>query len=106
MRKAKATTLHRMPITKARINLGDVARRVTKYGEYFILEKDGIPVIGIMGPDELEDYLESRDPKVQRLIERSHQEYIRGRTRPAEALLEDLRTASRRRAKSSKSRPI
>ena len=41
---------------KARINLGQVVRRVVRKTEYFILEKDGIPVAGIMGADELEDY--------------------------------------------------
>ena len=42
-----------LPITKARINLGDIAKRAHVKGEYFILEKDGIPVIGIMDADEL-----------------------------------------------------
>jgi len=41
-------TVHRMAITKARINLGQVARRAHVNREYFILEKDGIPVAGIL----------------------------------------------------------
>src|SRR6266566_3373867 len=36
--------VHHLPITKARINLGQVVRRVVRNKEYFILEKDGIPV--------------------------------------------------------------
>ena len=39
--------VHRLPITKARINLGQVVKRVHVNKEYFILEKDGIPVAGI-----------------------------------------------------------
>ena len=46
-------TINRLPITKARINLGQIARRAHNGKEYFILEKDGIPVIGIMAADEL-----------------------------------------------------
>jgi hypothetical protein len=45
-------------MTKARINLGPVAKRAYPTGEYFILEKDGIPIAGIMCAGEMEDYLE------------------------------------------------
>ena len=48
--KTKATMLHRLPITKARVNLGQLARRVHMNREYFILEKDGIPTVGIVSP--------------------------------------------------------
>ena len=50
--------IHRIPITRARINLGQVARRAHINKEYFILEKDGIPVAAIMNVEELEDFLE------------------------------------------------
>src|ERR1022692_1383225 len=79
--------IHHLPITKARVNLGQVAKRVRLNGEYFILEKDGIPIVGIMGADELEDYLELRDPKVQRILKQSAQDVRAGRTRPASMLL-------------------
>jgi hypothetical protein len=91
--------VHHIPITKARINLGQVVRRVVRNKEYFILEKDGIPVAGIMGADELEDYLELRDPMVKRFIQKSHREYLTGKSRPAPALLAEL---SRPRSGSSK----
>lgn len=81
-----------LPITKARINLGQLARRVRNNKEYFILEKDGIPVIGIMDPDELEDYLELRDPKVKARIRKSHQEYLAGKSRPVEEFLAELQS--------------
>src|SRR2546426_2774244 len=98
--------VHHLPITKARINLGQVVRRVVRNKEYFILEKDGIPVAGIMGADELEDYLELQDPKVNRAIAKSHQEYLAGKSRPASELLAELRRkttgGSKRAAKRSR----
>lgn len=85
--------VHHLPITKARINLGQVVRRVHLNKEYVILEKDGIPIAGLMDADELEDYLELRDPKVQRVIQQSAQDVRAGRTRPASALLVEFRKA-------------
>jgi hypothetical protein len=103
LRKSSAIVLNRMPITKARINLGQLAKRAHLDNEYFILEKDGIPVIGIMDADELEDYLELRDPKVKTQIRQSTEDVRAGRTRPAEALLHELAAsaakAPRRRTK-------
>ena len=40
--------VHHIPITKARTNLGQVVRRAHLNRECFVLEKDGIPVAGIM----------------------------------------------------------
>ncbi|PYT23912.1 MAG: hypothetical protein DMG57_30405 [Acidobacteria bacterium] len=103
--------VHHLPITKARVNLGQVVRRVVRNRvvrnkEYFILEKDGIPVAGIMGADELEDYLELRDPKVKRAIQKSHLEYVADTSRPASEFLAELRRkttgGSKRAAKRSR----
>lgn len=80
-----------VPLTKARINLGALIKRVRLNKEYFILEKDGIPVAGIMDIDEFEDYLELQDPKVKAGIKKSHQEYLAGSARP----LEEWRLARR-----------
>jgi hypothetical protein len=91
LRKPSATMVSRMPITKARINLGQLAKRAHLNNEYFILEKDGIPIIGIMDADEMEDYLELQDPTVKDFIAKSHKEYLAGRGRPAEELLVRLR---------------
>ena len=89
----KATAqVRRLPITKARINLGAIAKWAHVRGEYFILEKDGIPVIGIMDADELEDYLELRDPKVQAHIRKATAEFRAGKSRPAEELLAELQS--------------
>jgi antitoxin (DNA-binding transcriptional repressor) of toxin-antitoxin stability system len=84
-------TINRLPITKARINLGQIARRAHNGKEYFILEKDGIPVIGIMAADELEDYIELRDAKVTAAIATSRADRAKGRTRPAGQLLAELK---------------
>jgi hypothetical protein len=97
-----AVTVRRLPMTKARINLGQLARRAHVNKEYFILEKDGIPVIGIMDADELEDYLELRDARVRRSIRQSEQQHLTGKGRSAEQLLAELRRrrgASRGRIK-------
>ena len=94
--KVMRNVIHRMPITKARINLGQVARRAHVNREYFILEKDGIPVAGVLSAEELEDYLEMREPGLKAQIRKSNKEYQRGKRRNASKFLVDLRrTASR-----------
>ncbi len=97
MRKTTTITIHRIPITRARINLGQVAKRAHLNKEYFILEKDGIPIIGIMDADELEDYLELRDPKVRAQIQKSTQAYLAGKSRPAEDFLAELQSGGKRK---------
>jgi len=87
LRKQAVAVVNRLPISKARVNLGQVAKRAHVGGEYFILEKDGIPVIGIMDAEELEDYLELRDRKVNRQIEGSNADIRAGRVKAATALL-------------------
>jgi hypothetical protein len=85
------TIINRLPITKARINLGQIAKRAHNGNEYFILEKDGIPVIGIMAADELEDYIEMRDAAVKKSLAVSGLDRAKGKTRPASRLLAELR---------------
>lgn len=79
--------VHRLPLTKARINLGQVVKRAHINKEYFILEKDGVPVAGILDADELEDYLELQDSKVLRAIHESNADIAAGRVKSAEDLL-------------------
>jgi hypothetical protein len=90
-------TVHRVPITKARINLGQVARRAHVNREYFILEKDGIPVAGILSADELEDYLELQQPGLRAQIRKSAQEHRRGKSRDAADFLSDLRNTTKKK---------
>jgi PHD/YefM family antitoxin component YafN of YafNO toxin-antitoxin module len=91
-----------LPITKARINLGAVVKRVHLNKEYIILEKDGIPIAGIMDIDEFEDYLEMQDPKVRRDIKKSNEDIRAGRVRPARELLTELHKDAPAKAKTSK----
>ena len=91
--------INRLAITEARIYLGQIARRAHVNKEYFILEKDGIPVIGIMAADELEDYLELKSPRVRAAISASRKDHASGKSRPAAALLGELKKgAARKRA--------
>ncbi len=83
--------VHNIAITKARINLGSLAKRAYLKGEYFILEKDGIPIAGLMSSDEMEDYLELQDPKVNKIIIEGNKDIIAGRVIPGQKLLTELR---------------
>src|SRR5713101_8245846 len=82
--------VHHIPITKARINLGQVVRRAHLNNEYFILEKDGIPSAGILDIAELEDYLELQKPELKGQIRKGYQAYQRGETRSARTFLKEL----------------
>lgn len=99
-----AGRVKRLPITKARINLGAVVKRAHLAKEYFILEKDGIPVAGLMDADEFEDYLELKDPAIRRQIRRSYEEYRAGKSRPANLLLSELQGGKGRRGRAARSR--
>ena len=83
--------IHHLPMTQARSHLGELVRRADLNREYFILEKDGIPIAGLMNIEEFEDYLELRDPKVQAQIQKSQRDYVAGKSQPAEILLEELK---------------
>ena len=80
----KKTTpmVHRIPLTKARINLGQIVRRAHLNNECFILEKNGIPIAGIMDIDDMEDWLELQNSEMQKQIAEGYKEYRQGRTRP------------------------
>jgi len=93
--------VQRLALTEARNTLGAVVKRVHLNKEYVILEKDGIPLAGVMDIDEFEDYLELQDPKVTRIIEEGRQQYLAGKSRPAEQLLRNLEG---RRAKTGRRR--
>jgi len=85
------TTVHRLPLTKARVNLGSLVRRIHLNKEYVILEKDGIPIVGMMDIDELEDYLELRDPELKKQIAEGYAAYKRGDARDARDFINELK---------------
>src|SRR5260221_6920302 len=80
------TVVNRLPLTKARVNLGALIRRVHNNKEHFILEKDGIPVAALLDVDAYEDYLDMQDPELKLQIKEGHAEYRQGK------LTEDLDT--------------
>ena len=88
--KTSSPIITTIPITKARTNLSGLVTRVHLNKEYFILEKNSIPIAGIMDIDEFEDYIELQDPKVRAIIAKGRQEYLAGQSRPAEDLLHEL----------------
>ena len=86
------TMVNRLPLTKARVNLGALIRRVHNNKEHFILEKDGIPVAALLDVDEYEDYLDMQDPGLKEQIKEGYGEYRRGRlTEDLESFLTRLR---------------
>jgi hypothetical protein len=93
------TIVNRLPLTKARINLGQVVRRVHVNREFFILEKDGIPVAGLMHVDDLEDYLEMQNRSVKEQIHTSVEQYRRGSARDGQAFLAELKAPASKRKK-------
>ncbi|MBI4118798.1 MAG: type II toxin-antitoxin system Phd/YefM family antitoxin [Parcubacteria group bacterium] len=80
-----------VPITQARINLGSIVKRVRLDKEYFVLEKDGYPVAGLIDIDEFEDFLESRNSTIKKQITKSYKEYKAGKIRPAGFLIKKLK---------------
>jgi hypothetical protein len=88
--------VHHIAITKARVNLGQVVRRAHLNNEYFILEKDGIPIAGILGIAELEDYLELQNPALKEQIRKGYQGYRQGKVRSAPAFLKELQRRDRK----------
>lgn len=89
-------TVRHLPLTKARINLGAVVKRVRLHKEYIVLEKDGLPVAGLMDIDEFEDYLDLHDPHIKRHMAASGRDSRAGKTRSADDLLADLRATDAR----------
>ncbi len=88
----------RLPLTKARINLGAIIRRVHNKKEHFILEKDGIPVAAILDVDEYEDYLEMRNPGMKNQIKEGQAEYQAGKlTEDLDAFMERITAKTKRR---------
>ncbi len=84
------SVVHRIPISTAWVNLAQIVRRAYINREYFILEKHGIPLVGVMNIDEFEDYLDQQNPGLKKQIRRSQEQYPRGKARDAGKLLREL----------------
>jgi prevent-host-death family protein len=79
-----------IPITKARVNLGEVVKRVHLDKDSFVLEKGGIPVAAILDIDEFEDWLDTKDPELKEQIRQGHEEYKKGKTVPLDKFLRQI----------------
>ena len=84
----------RIPLTKARVNLGQLVRRAHVNREVFILEKGGIPVVGLIHVDDLEDYLEMQNRSANEQIRTSVDEYRSGSARGAREFVAELKTSA------------
>lgn len=100
MKRAAATVRH-ISISEARGRLDQLVRRVHSPKRYLMLEKDGVPVAGLMNAEELEDYLELQDPELRKQIARSYADYEQGKVRDAREFLAELRAEPGKRAKRS-----
>jgi len=76
-----------IPITKARVNLGSIVKRMHLKKECFVLEKDGYPVAALIDIDEYEDYLDSQDEALKKQIRDSRKEFDAGKGRSFDKFL-------------------
>ena len=98
--KSNAIRVRRLSLAEARANLNKIAKHAHVNGDYFFVGGNGAPLIGIMAAEEMEDYLELRDPSVQEKIQKSNEDIRAGLTRPAAQLLEEARRQLRRQSPS------
>ena len=84
-------TVKRLPLSEAQTKLGAVIERARQKKEYFVIEKDGVPAAGLMDIDEFEDYLELKNPRVREIIKKGYNEYLAGKSHPAEELLDEIK---------------
>jgi prevent-host-death family protein len=91
IRTSIRTMITRIPLTKARDELGKLVKRVNEDKEYIVLEREGEAKAVIMDIDEFEDYLDRNDPTIQSTIAESRREHEQGKARPARELLTKLR---------------
>jgi len=98
-----AAVVHRLTSTAAKTSPGRLARRAHVNKECFILEKNGVAVAAILDVEELEDYLELRDPAIRRQIKNSNQDILAGKTRPASRFLAELKQTRASRARRARS---
>ena len=93
----KYSMVQHIAITKARINLGQLVRRIHINKECFILEKDGIPIAALLDIDGLEDYMEMKSSKIKAQIRHSTGQYRKGKVREAEKFLTSFHQKMKKR---------
>jgi AbrB family looped-hinge helix DNA binding protein len=80
--------------TKAELTVPKSIRRRAGYqpGDQVEFKVSGrtITIVPKLTPDEIEDEREVRDPKIRAMIRQSKQDFLAGKTRPAEMLEREL----------------
>ena len=68
-----------------------------RVGDQFEFTVSGrvITIVPKLTPDELEDEREISDPKIRAFIRKSHEDFLAGKSRPAEELLAALRASAK-----------
>ena len=80
----------RISLGKTPISLSDLAQKVRRDKSCCIIEENGVPLAGLLGIDELEDYLELHDPAIHAQIREGYDAYRNGQARDADGFLADL----------------
>jgi prevent-host-death family protein len=87
----------RISATQAKARFGELVRKIRQgHGEYIIVERAGIPVLGILDANELEDYLDLRDRALKAQIRQGYREYKAGKAHPVEEVLAEVRRMTKR----------
>ena len=79
--------ISRIPVTKARTGLGGLLKRVHLNKEFFILEKDGFPIAGLVDIDKLEDILDAENINFKKEAITAHKDFEKGDFASARDLL-------------------
>lgn len=79
--------IYSIAATQARTQLGDLLKKVSINKDCFVLEKDGIPIAGLLNIDAFEDFLDSQSDKTKEEIKKSYKEYKKGSSISARSLI-------------------
>ena len=91
-KKQRSITVNRLSATEARTKFGKLFKTVHLNKDYIIVEKNGIPVLGIMDATELEDYLDVRNSSIKKQIRKGYEDYKAGKTRTSDEFFAELRS--------------
>jgi antitoxin (DNA-binding transcriptional repressor) of toxin-antitoxin stability system len=59
-------------------------------GTYVVLQKNGLPVAGIVDASDMEDFLELRDPSLNKQITKGYKEFNKGKATSGRTFLQSL----------------
>jgi len=76
-------------IQDATKNLPDIIEKL-RGDNYFVVQKNGKPVAGIVGVDDMEDFLDLQNAALKKQIKKGYAEFKAGKAKPARLVLETL----------------